>query len=148
MKKLILIICLSMCLSGLTGCATLLIGAAGGAAGVSYIKGAAEGVYEFDMDTCWTACRGAFDSLEIKLRRGRASWLLFTMEDYLDLTSRHRLLIKHLTKMRKISFKQGHLFRRVGDGIFFATKKQAKCSIRRNDGKPTRSNGQCVGGEL
>lgn len=67
-----------------------------------------------------------FNSLEAKLRRSHASCLIFTEDDYLQLTSRDRLKIKHLSEMKILSQKQGFLFRQLGDGIFFATKQRAK----------------------
>lgn len=67
-----------------------------------------------------------FNALEWRLRLSTASCLIFTEDDYLDITARLRLLTKHLTEMKRISFKRGFTFRRMGDGIYFGTKRRAK----------------------
>ena len=70
--------------------------------------------------------REIFNTLEVRLRRSMASCLIFTDDDYLDITARRRLLMKHIREMATISKRQGFVFQRDRRKIFFTTKQRAK----------------------
>lgn len=65
MKRILLMMALSLVLVSSSGCGVLLLGAAAGAGTVMWVKGVAEGTYEYTIDECWQASCKAFDTLNI-----------------------------------------------------------------------------------